>query len=696
MGEIEPVWKILIVEDEALLAEEVHDRLTALDHEVVGIADNGAQAIALAEQHRPDLILMDIRIKGSMNGLETAARIYASHGIPVVFTSAHSDRDTLRQAQMPAQYGYVIKPFRAHELAMAVRLAMHRFHAEKSLQMTRLTYAAILTSIIEGVVVIDQAGIVRYMNYRAEEMLEHHISETFGHHVETIVRLHDEVTREPARIPSSLGLIDTNSTGGEPYLLVSRKGRETHVDVVATRVRDHGSKEDVGVDILLRDVTERHSKDEVIWRQAHYDDLTGLPNRSLLRERLRREMEVARDGGLQLALLLLDLDHFKEVNDTHGHDKGDELLREVARRVQSCVRDNDMAVRLGGDEFAVMLTGITTAHIIEQVAQRIVQELGAPVQIGSGEFHLPASIGIAVYPKDADSFEELLKYADQAMYAAKSRGRNTFVYFEHAMREGAQSKLALINDLRHALERQELEVHYQPMVEIATGRVCKAEALLRWAHPTHGMVSPVEFIPLAEESGLIHGIGDWVFDQALLMAKRLLQSQGRPIQISVNVSAVQFSSPRFRVTDWLERMDRLQVPRECICVEITEGVLIEDSAFVRQRLIDFRNNGIDVSIDDFGTGFSSLAYLKEFEIDYLKVDAIFTRGLIHNENDRALTEAIIMMAHKLGLKTIAEGVETVEQSEVLEQFGCDYVQGYLVSRPVPAAVLEALLAKAPG
>ena len=444
------------------------------------------------------------------------------------------------------------------------------------------------------------------------------------------------------------------------------------------------------------DITEKKRKDELIWTQANYDALTGLPNRRLLQDRLEQDLIKARRTGSPLALLFIDLDRFKEINDTLGHAKGDVMLVEAARRIRGCVRESDTVARLGGDEFTVILSEFNGRPQIERIAQHIIQELVHPFYFENDEmgYYISASIGISLYPDDATDLEGLLKHADQALYVAKAEGRSRFSYFTPSMQQEALEKQALTHDLRQALAKNELHVYYQPIMELASGRIVKAEALLRWKHPKRGMVSPATFIPLAEESGLIVEIGEWVFQQAIACVERWREQFGRVIQISVNKSPVQFEQPAKR--PWSDWLTSLRLPGNSVTVEITEGLLLKASPKVEQQLLEFRNSGIEVSIDDFGTGFSSLSYLNQFDIDYLKIDRSFISNLTEGESDKALTEAIIVMAHKLGIKTVAEGVETEQQRDLLVEFGCDFAQGFLYSRAVPCEEFEALLACSQG
>jgi diguanylate cyclase (GGDEF)-like protein/PAS domain S-box-containing protein len=441
-----------------------------------------------------------------------------------------------------------------------------------------------------------------------------------------------------------------------------------------------------------RDITARKLSEELIWRQANFDLLTSLPNRYMFRDRLEQEIKKERRAKLSLALLLIDLDHFKEINDTLGHQTGDDLLVEAARRIKTCTRASDTVARLGGDEFTVLLTHLPDSKHVEAIAQEILTRLAEPFQLGEELAYVSASIGITLYPNDANNVEQLLKNADQAMYVSKKMGRNRYSYFTSALQEAAQGRLRLINDLRGALDADQFRLHFQPIMELASGRILKAEALLRWEHPVRGMVGPAEFIPLAEETGLITEIGDWVFREAARWVRRWKDLSPPGFQVSVNMSPVQFrTESTFYQQGWLNYLHRLGLSGSSMVIEITEGLLLNVDSQVAGKLLKFRDAGIQVAIDDFGTGYSSLAYLKKFDIDYLKIDQSFVRNLASDSNDKALCEAIIVMAHKLSLKVIAEGVETEEQRNLLSLAGCDYAQGNLFSKPVPREEFETLL-----
>ena len=442
---------------------------------------------------------------------------------------------------------------------------------------------------------------------------------------------------------------------------------------------------------LFMDISDKKETEALIWRQANFDPITQLPNRSMFHDRLVQEIKKADRDHFILALLFIDLDLFKEVNDTLGHQMGDLLLKDAAKRIAACVRTTDIVARLGGDEFTVILSEVHDASITERVAEKILKELAAPYMLGDELVYITGSIGITLYPTDAANPDALLKNADQAMYVAKNKGRNRISYFTQTLQETAQARLRMITDMREAIATKQFVVHYQPIVDLSTGAIYKAEALVRWQHPTHGLVRPNDFIPLAEETGLINDIGDWVFREAARETERLRGSHHASFQISVNKSPKQFRDSGHTIASWFDHLQELNLPGDAIVIEITEGLLLNAVSEVTDKLQLLRDGGIQISIDDFGTGYSSLSYLKRFHIDYLKIDQSFVHDIETDPNDMALSNAIIVMAHALGLKVIAEGVETANQLKLLTDAGCDYAQGYFFTKPIPASEFEAWL-----
>ncbi|HEY0491370.1 MAG TPA: EAL domain-containing protein [Telluria sp.] len=442
---------------------------------------------------------------------------------------------------------------------------------------------------------------------------------------------------------------------------------------------------------MIEDVTEKKKSEALIWQQANFDTLTQLPNRRMFHDRLALEIAKCKRDGLRTAVLFIDLDHFKEVNDTLGHHQGDVLLVEASGRIRSCVRATDTVARLGGDEFTVILSGLDDPGLGDLIAQKILDVLRAPFDLGQEQAFVSASIGITLFPDDADDVDNLLKHADQAMYAAKGAGRNRFSYFTPALQVAAINRMRLTNDLRGAVKGNQLRVYFQPIVHLRTGRIHKAEALVRWHHPQRGLVSPVEFIPLAEASGLIVELGEWMFRESAQWARRWRDEYHPEFQVSINQSPLEFQREGQGYERWFEQLEKIGLEGAAMVVEITEGLLLDASTDVTDKLLQLRDAGVQVALDDFGTGYSSLSYLKKFDIDYLKIDRSFTRNLAPQSSDMALSEAIIVMAHKLGLRVVAEGVETEQQRSLLLAAGCDYAQGYLFARPMPADEFDAML-----
>jgi diguanylate cyclase (GGDEF)-like protein/PAS domain S-box-containing protein len=439
---------------------------------------------------------------------------------------------------------------------------------------------------------------------------------------------------------------------------------------------------------LFSDITEKRKSEKIIWKQANFDSLTGLANRNMFHERLAREINHSQRDKLNFALLLIDLDHFKEINDTLGHDMGDILLIEASRRISSAVRETDTVARLGGDEFTIIVTQVEDPSNVERVAQSIVDRLAEPFKLNDESVYVSASIGITLFPEDSTQIDVLLKNADQAMYESKKLGRNRYQYFTRSMQEIALQRMSMISELRQAISEQQFTLVYQPIVELSTNKTIKAEALIRWKHPEKGLIDPVDFIPITEETGMIVIIGDWVLKNAANQIAIWRKSISPDFQISVNTSPVQYQSSGFDFKDWSKLLSNLDLPGEAIIIEITEGLMMDVNNLVSEQLLEFRNMGIQVALDDFGTGYSSLSYLNKFDIDYIKIDQSFVKDLESENNNRELCEAIVVMAHKLNLKVIAEGVETETQKEILKCIGCDYGQGYLFSKPISAQAFE--------
>ena len=550
---------------------------------------------------------------------------------------------------------------------------------------------AFFDSSIDAVVQMDFDGHITGWNHQAEK--------TFGWSAEEILdrKIEDTIVPERYREAHRNGMQRYISTGEASIMnslieihALHRDGHEFPVELSISVIDTPDLQE---FNAYIRDITKRKQAESLIWNQANFDSLTNLPNRNLFLQKLEHEIHACDRNNRSLALLYLDLDHFKHVNDTLGHDMGDLLLTETAQRLTASVREVDTVSRMGGDEFTVLLGNIDDPLSVQRVCQQILETLADPFLLENETVHVTSSIGVTFYPGDSQDIEILQRNADQAMYAAKGLGRNRYHFFTPELQQRARRKREMVDDLRSAMQESRLEIHYQPIVAMKDRRINKAEALLRWPHPDSGMISPSVFIPLAEESGMISELGNWVFEKTLAQVGRWREAFNPDFQVSFNTTPLQWIDAHDAMSGWFGLLSDSGVSGQAIIVEITEALLMNTDDRITNRLLDFREAGMQFSIDDFGTGYSSIAYLKQFDIDYLKIDHSFIRNLGRGQNDRALCEATILMAHRLGIEVIAEGVESEEQDRLLREIECDFAQGFLYSKSLPAADFEALLAR---
>ncbi|MCX8086099.1 MAG: EAL domain-containing protein [Rhodocyclaceae bacterium] len=555
-----------------------------------------------------------------------------------------------------------------------------RVEAERAMREAATVFA--VTS--EAIVITDAAGVIKRVNPAFTAMTGYTAEEAIGKTPRIL-----KSGRHDARFYAEMWEQLKTVGRWESEIWDRRKNGEIFpVWQIISAVKDADGTTLEYVSLLI-DITERKRTEAEIAYRANYDLLTGLPNRVLLTERLGQAIRQARREGSRIAVMFIDLDLFKQVNDTLGHAMGDRLLQAVAERMRGCVRETDTIARLGGDEFVVLLPGVENAAGAGLVAEKIIAQMSTVFVLDDNEIHIGASIGITLYPDDGQDVETLFRNADLAMYRAKAAGRNNAQFFEMAMTTAAIERRALEADLRATLARGGFQLHYQPVVELRSGRIVGAEALLRWEHPQRGQVRPDQFVPLAEETGLIRELGTWVFNEACrqLAAWR---AAGHDLMLAVNLSVRQIPEP-LSVAFMLERLHQYGLAPQRIILEITEGVLLSDSPTVREWFLAASAAGFQLAIDDFGTGYSSLAYLKRFPVHHVKIDKEFVRDMASDPADRALIEAILAMTHSLGLSVVAEGVETEEQAGLLSSSACEFAQGYLFGRPAAAAEFTALI-----
>ena len=530
-----------------------------------------------------------------------------------------------------------------------------------------------------GIVFTDEEHRILSINPATTQMTGYEPFELTGHSVFGMINL-------PPNLPIEAFKEKVSAHGGwNGELELTRKnGSDCPVGVRITRVDDPRSGVPANYLWILADITERLQAEERMRHMAQHDALTGLPNRLALLMRLGQLLPEARRHHWAIAIMFIDLDRFKIINDTLGHQVGDELLREVACRLSAVIRETDFVARLGGDEFVVILPGITTPADAAVVANKIIAALSSPILAEEHELHTSPSIGISLFPDDGPDGDTILKNADTAMYHAKSAGRNNYQFFAAEMNRATTERLDIERKLRHAIARNELSLCFQPQFDALTGQPTGVEALVRWLHPTDGTISPARFIPVAEETGIIVELGEWVLINACRVMKHWIDAGLQPLRMAINVSARQLRRRDFCETV-AGALAESGLPPELLELEITESSVMEnpdEAIVILQRL---GRMGVTLAIDDFGTGYSSLAYLKLFPIDHLKIDRSFVADIEHDLNDRAIAFGTIALAHSLGLRVIAEGVETDDQLELLRTNGCDEVQGYLFSKPLTSA-----------
>lgn len=713
--------RIFVVEDEMIISKDIQRTLLSLGYEVAGHAVSAQSAIERARQMRPDLILMDIHIKGERDGIETAQILGPELDVPIVYLTAFADAATIARAKETMPYGYLIKPFEERELQTAIEMALYKHKAERELARNQALLQATLDSIGEGVLAADENGRVMFLNPVAQNLTGWSSADATARDWHDIFQLERDDETPRAFLPGTRG----GTT--RPRLLRSRDGSVRPVEMQMTPLRSSGG-EPVGLVLTFRDVTERRALEERLVHQAFHDPLTGLPNRALLTSRLRHALgQIARlphderrerclgdDMSGCTAVLFLDMDNFKVVNDSLGHAAGDAMLVEIAARLNRCLRSGDTAARFGGDEFVVLIDDVDNPRYATQIAQRIVGALQEPFDVGGQKVYSSPSIGVAFAGKGTETPDELIRDADAAMYDAKKRGKACFCIFQNSLSHAARARLETGNDLRLALERGEFVLHYQPKIDLQTGHIYGVEALVRWDHPTRGLLSPSEFIGIAEEMGLIVPLGRWVLRQACqqarlwqeaetskhltmsvnISAKQLTDgtsARKKSLDVSVNVSARQLQNPGL-VAEVRQILKETALNPRHLVLEITESVLMEEAEATLGVLEGLKQLGVRLAIDDFGTGYSSLSYLRLFPIDFLKIDRQFVRGAGQTEDGDIILNSMIDLAHALKLTVVAEGAETADEVVELRKLGCDLAQGFFFARPLAPEDVAALLA----
>lgn len=802
--------KILVVEDERIVAFNLQQRLLKLGYEVPALAVNADQALSAVEKYRPNIVLMDIHIEGPLDGIETAARVSQRYRIPIIYLTAYSEESTLARAKSTRPYGYLLKPFSERELHATIQMALERYNVEQALNLSeeRLRLALDAANMAnweireaqtdKETLYIGQANHIlgypeqvfcgsreefiklvteedrEYINQMIDQSVASNVSCDIEFRTAQVgenqrwLRLQGKMMEDANQTPQLVGIIQniTERKSTEQFLrqaatvfeatqdgivLLSDESRIINCNSSFTSITGYESEEIIGhtpdffidpctpadtrlnmndafrnagkwrceVNILKRngeafpallsiasvngnpnkrvshfvliltDMTPVRSAEKKLQYLAHYDPLTNIPNRLLTLERLSQAILRGKRHNERIAVFFIDLDRFKWVNDTLGHDIGDKLLKEITHRMQRCLRADDTIGRLGGDEFLAVLDPIDNEQSAAIVASKLAQAVAAPAQIDNHTIEISCSIGVSFFPDDGNHSEALVRTADTAMYAAKERGRNCYEFFTPMMLSKAMRFMALNHDLHRGFKAGELCLYYQPQVSLKTGKIVGLEALIRWNHPQRGLLGAAEVIPVAEDSGLIIEIGEWVLREACSQMRRWQESGFAAIPVAVNISAFHIKKMHFgtRIESILKETG---IHPDALEIEITESVLQSEGECI-STLDRLQRMGVTITIDDFGTGYSCLSSLKFLPINKLKIDKAFIQGIPQDHNDIALTEAIIAMAQKLGMRVIAEGVETQEQLAFLKEHGCDEVQGFYYFTPMPPTRLELLM-----
>jgi diguanylate cyclase (GGDEF)-like protein/PAS domain S-box-containing protein len=690
---------ILIVDDEDR-NRRLLDVLLRADGYRTQSAASAEEALASIARSAPDLILLDVMMPG-MDGYQLATILKADPAtlnIPIIMLTAQVDRSARISGLKAGAEEFLTKPFESTELSLRVRnllrlkafsdfLQNHRAILEGQVQARTADlhrFRVAMDATADAITLVGRttmrfvevnATACRMLGYTREQMLEIGPEQLYTGATRQLEHEYD-------------ALIAGDSAGESKELLLRRKdGSHLLVEVQRHAQR---SGDDWIIVAVLRDITERKDVERRLVQMAHYDPLTGLPNRALFYKNLMRILARASDRGWSVALLCIDLDHFKNVNDTRGHLMGDDLLCQVSRRLVDCVRARDSIARLGGDEFAIILVARDSQQRAHVVADRVREVLRVPFALSGIEVAASASIGIALFPDDAVNSETLIKFADTAMYQAKRAGRDVYRFFTTQMNTDALTRLERETALRTAVEHEEFVLHYQPKMDVESGQICGLEALLRWQRPGFGLVPPGGFISVLEDTGLIVPVGRWILAAACKQVAAWMASSIGPMPVSVNVAGRQFIEGNLE-RDVRQALGDHRVPADLLELELTESSVMANTESTIEILKNLQKLGVGISIDDFGTGYSSLAYLRRFPVNKLKIDIAFIRGITANADDAAIVLAIIRMAHTLKLKVVAEGVETAAQLEYLRRHRCDQIQGYHLSRPLPVPELEKML-----
>jgi len=675
---------LLIVEDnagDARLLREMFNEQGPRDTELTHV-----ECMSDAERHLSeravDIVLLDLGLPDAQ-GLEAVRRARAAAPrVPLVVLTGLDDESLAAQALQEGAQDYLIKgQIEARGLLRTMRHAIERKMMEDALFVEKELAQVTLDSIGDAVICTDILGNITYLNLVAERITGWLRREIVGRPMVQVCRIINALSRETIANPIEKA-VEQDKTVHLPSnsILIRRDGRETPIEDSVSPIHDREGKA-TGAVIVFRDVSAARAMVLQMAHSAQHDFLTGLPNRMLLNDRVTQAIALAQRHMKKVAVLFLDLDGFKHINDSLGHPIGDKLLQSVAKRLVDCGRSSDTVSRQGGDEFVVLLSEVEQSDDAAITARRMLQAVAEPHSIGQHDLHVTTSIGVSIFPDDGLDAETLIKNADTAMYQAKENGHQSYQFFKPAMNVRAVERQSIEESLRRALERQEFALQYQPIIDLRAGEITGAEALIRWTHPTRGPVPPAQFIPVAEDCGLILPIGNWVLREACKQAQAWIKAGLPLVTMAVNISAIEFRDEHF-LEGAFAILEETGLDPRSLELELTESVLMRRVESTESILKALRKKGVQIAVDDFGTGYSSLSYLRKFPIDALKIDQSFVRQITTAPDETTIVTAVISMGRSLKLRVVAEGVETQEELAFLQAHQCDEAQGYFFSRPL--------------
>lgn len=679
---------IVIVEDEVIVALDMAQALKAAGYNVIGSFSCGEAALEFIAEQCPDLIVMDIHLQGQLDGISTAEQIQKRYGLPIIYLTAYSDSETLSRAKATEPYAYLVKPFEDRDLLSAIEMGLYRHRVDQRLRRMERLYSSTLNSVDDAIITTDIHGLIKFANPTASSLLNRPNDALIGQFIGDVVKLLDRESKITYQFDLPYLIQQANHHVLLPRQILVNDQTELVVAPSISQIREE-DEAIAGIVLVLRDMRDLDAAEEHIRHQALHDALTGLANRNVFINRLQYILDHYHLHHHH-AVLFIDLDRFKIINDSLGHIVGDKLLIQVGQRLERCIRSHDLVARLGGDEFTILLDGVNDLHDVLRVTDRLLSVVAEPYHIDGYKVFTAASIGIVVIDDHYKHYHEVLRDVDSAMYRAKSQGRGCRAVFDEEMHVEALRTLQLEVELRRAVERDELCLHYQPIIKLATGELSGFEALLRWNHPTQGVIGPASFFAIAEETGILAQIG-WKLLRESCQQICAWQNEFQfhpPLELSVNFTHRQFFQANL-IQQVQSILAETGMPARHLCAEITEGVMMQSNRAV-EVMHELHDLGVQVHIDDFGTGYASLSLLHSAPIDVLKIDRTFIQPE-SGASKHSIAQLISLMARSLGCAVVAEGVEDAQTAQMLIEMGCDFGQGWWYSKALPPEEARALI-----